>query len=128
MSTKADVRAQRGTKRACQNKECGARFYDLNQDPITCPICKTVYVIPLVPAPQVARTGPKPVRKPAFVPDEIKPDNAPEAEGEELIELEGVAEGGEQEEADDAILEADEDTSDVSAIIDAPADDKEEKA
>jgi len=30
-------KAARGTKRTCQG--CGARFYDLNRDPIICPIC-----------------------------------------------------------------------------------------
>ena len=49
MSTKADIKALRGTKRSCQNEQCGARFYDLNQDPITCPVCQTVYVIPISP-------------------------------------------------------------------------------
>ena len=39
MSTKA----QRGTKRTCQNTECGSRFYDLDRNPIVCPICQTVY-------------------------------------------------------------------------------------
>ena len=47
MATKAaakeDLRAQRGTKRTCQNPECESRFYDLNRDPITCPVCSTVY-------------------------------------------------------------------------------------
>jgi uncharacterized protein (TIGR02300 family) len=129
MSTKADIKALRGAKRACQNSECGARFYDLNQDPITCPICKAVYVVPTAPAPQPARATPKPSRKPVYVPDEIKPDAAaPEAEGEDLVEIEDVAEGGEQEEADGTILETEEDTSDVATIIDAPIDDdKEEK-
>jgi len=35
-----------GTKRTCQNEECGARFYDLTHDPITCPSCQTVFVPP----------------------------------------------------------------------------------
>jgi len=30
-------KAARGTKRTCQS--CGARFYDLNRDPIICPVC-----------------------------------------------------------------------------------------
>ncbi len=30
-------KAARGTKRTCQS--CGARFYDLNRDPIICPLC-----------------------------------------------------------------------------------------
>lgn len=32
-------KAARGTKRTCQ--DCGARFYDLNRDPIICPICSS---------------------------------------------------------------------------------------
>jgi uncharacterized protein (TIGR02300 family) len=37
MSTKA----ARGTKRACLS--CGNKFYDLNRDPITCPICNALF-------------------------------------------------------------------------------------
>ena len=40
----------RGTKRTCQSGECGARFYDLNNDPITCPICGTIYALARLPA------------------------------------------------------------------------------
>jgi len=39
-------RVERGTKRTCQNEECGARFYDLVRDPIACPICQTAFVVP----------------------------------------------------------------------------------
>ena len=35
------IKAARGTKRVCQN--CGSKFYDLNRDPITCPICQSVF-------------------------------------------------------------------------------------
>lgn len=35
------LKAARGTKRVCQN--CGSKFYDLNRDPITCPICDAVF-------------------------------------------------------------------------------------
>ena len=45
MSTKAE----RGTKRTCQNPECGSRFYDLNRDPVVCPICQTAYQIAAAP-------------------------------------------------------------------------------
>ena len=37
-----------GTKRICTG--CTAKFYDLGKDPIVCPTCETVYVIP-PPAP-----------------------------------------------------------------------------
>ncbi|MCK5088929.1 MAG: FYDLN acid domain-containing protein, partial [Hyphomicrobiaceae bacterium] len=33
------TKQNRGTKRTCQNSECGSRFYDLNRTPIACPIC-----------------------------------------------------------------------------------------
>jgi len=47
MSDKAALKLERGTKRTCQNPDCGERFYDLNRDPITCPMCNSVYAIAL---------------------------------------------------------------------------------
>jgi len=41
-----------GTKRICSG--CEAKFYDLGKDPIVCPTCETVYVIP---KPEPARGG-----------------------------------------------------------------------
>src|SRR5262245_56628999 len=41
-----------GTKRICSG--CEAKFYDLGKDPIVCPTCETVYV---VPAPEPPRGG-----------------------------------------------------------------------
>ena len=35
------IKAARGTKRLCEN--CENKFYDLNRDPIVCPICGTVF-------------------------------------------------------------------------------------
>ncbi len=35
------LKAARGSKRLCPN--CGSKFYDLNRDPIICPICQSVY-------------------------------------------------------------------------------------
>ncbi|MBO0711819.1 MAG: TIGR02300 family protein, partial [Acetobacteraceae bacterium] len=32
------AKAELGTKRLCAN--CGAKFYDLNKDPIVCPKCQ----------------------------------------------------------------------------------------
>src|SRR5262245_12045691 len=73
MSDKAAIKSERGTKRTCQNPGCGTRFYDLNRDPIACPICNTVYVITLQPPPQVsARPTPRPLKRLAPIPDEVK--------------------------------------------------------
>lgn len=35
------VKAARGTKRVCHS--CGGKFYDLNRDPIICPLCQSTY-------------------------------------------------------------------------------------
>jgi uncharacterized protein (TIGR02300 family) len=37
------IKAERGTKRVCQS--CASKFYDLNRDPIVCPICQSVYQV-----------------------------------------------------------------------------------
>jgi uncharacterized protein (TIGR02300 family) len=37
----AVAKPELGTKRQCQN--CGAKFFDLNKDPIVCPKCGTVF-------------------------------------------------------------------------------------
>ncbi len=126
MATKAaivDVRVRRGAKRTCQNEECGARFYDLNRDPITCPICGAVHMIVAQTAPEApARAGSKTVKKPVAVPDEIKTEVGADAEGDEAL-----VEEADDEEAvagdDDTFLQVEEDEApDVTAIVDAPID------
>ncbi len=47
----------RGTKRTCQSSECGARFYDLNRTPVTCPICGSIYELASSPLAVAAATG-----------------------------------------------------------------------
>ena len=42
-----------GTKRICTG--CEAKFYDLGKDPIVCPSCDTVYLIPKAPPPRGGR-------------------------------------------------------------------------
>jgi uncharacterized protein (TIGR02300 family) len=131
MSTKSDVKAQRGTKRTCQNTDCGSRFYDLNRDPITCPICGSAYEVAaqhVAPTPVAARPGVRAQKRPEpFVPAEEKREAAPELEGEELpaldVEEEATVEGDEEE----TFLEAEDEPSDVSGIIDTPVEDTDEK-
>ena len=36
-------KVERGTKRTCGG--CGAKFYDLNKDPIVCPLCEVVFEV-----------------------------------------------------------------------------------
>src|SRR3954447_1567909 len=42
-----------GTKRICSG--CEAKFYDLGKDPIVCPTCETVYVVPKPEPPRGGR-------------------------------------------------------------------------
>src|SRR5262245_59160647 len=92
MSTKAE----RGTKRTCQNSECGSRFYDLNRDPITCPVCGTAYALAAAPAGLAAaapaaadRAARKPMKKPTYAVESAKPEDAPEAETEDALVVDG---------------------------------------
>ena len=134
MATKAattddDIKAQRGTKRTCQNPECGSRFYDLNRDPITCPACSSAYVIPVsppVPAGEERAKWPE-AKKRVYPVAAPKPEDAPEAEGDELV-IGGEDEAIEAEADDTMIEEVEEDSPDVTGIIDAPIEDTDEKS
>src|SRR5205807_5070662 len=115
MTTKVATKIERGTKRACQNPECGARFYDLAREPIICPICNTAYAPP-PPAPAVptARTYLKPVKK-------VSPDTKPETarESDDLPVIEDDDEPA--SDTDESLIEeVEEDSPDVTGIIDAP--------
>ena len=118
-------KADRGTKRTCQNASCGARFYDLARDPITCPVCGTVYSLAVSPQAVGAVAGDdKPARRPAKKPEFVAPQPAselPEEAGEDA--LAEVAEGEEAIATDDDetfLEEEEEDGGDVSGIIGGP--------
>jgi len=122
MSTKA----ARGTKRTCQSDECGARFYDLNRDPIVCPICGSIYALASVAASalpaSVAEAEPAPRARPK------KPED--EEEGGVAVDLaDAEDDAGDTLAADDdeTFLEEDEeDGGDVTTIIGSVGDDEEE--
>jgi uncharacterized protein (TIGR02300 family) len=127
-----------GIKRLCAG--CGAKFYDLNKTPITCPKCGTLFeVVPVTtrPRPDQAR----PVREPEA--------ETPEVEEAELISLEeadaetqgkkvpAAAEGTEaveddtdetiEDDAEDTFIEQEEEEdTDVSEIIGGDIEDEEE--
>ena len=129
MSNKAAMKLERGTKRTCQNRDCGSRFYDLSRDPITCPICNTVYSIALQPSPVVpTRVLPRPYKKPpAFVPDQPKQEIPAENADAELATLEDE-EGSAPDDEDATIIEEhDEDSPDMSDIVEAPGADDGDK-
>jgi uncharacterized protein (TIGR02300 family) len=108
-----------GAKRQCQN--CGAKFFDLNRDPIVCPKCGTVFQGVVARA---ARATAK---------EEETEDETAAPAGVELVSLDEVEATEEKvadpvvddldveddDTADDAFLEEEEeDDDDVSALID----------
>lgn len=128
-----------GTKRLCAS--CGAKFYDLNKDPIVCPKCETVF------HPVVSTRGrPEAVRPVApLAPEAAEPAEAGEVELVSLEEADAESEGGKKAAAtadvdteddvevaddgneDDTFLETDEDEGDdVSDIVGGEREDDED--
>jgi uncharacterized protein (TIGR02300 family) len=108
MSDKAAPKLERGIKRTCQDPDCGERFYDLNRDPITCPICNSVHAIALQPPPQaIARPAPRSFKPPTRISNEPKEEVPTVEDGEELAALEGEEEPAPAEEDDTFIEEVD---------------------
>ena len=108
-----------GSKRQCQ--ACGAKFFDLNRDPIVCPKCGTTFQ-------GVAMRAER-----ASAKDEESDDEPASAAGVEIVSLDEVEAAEEKaadpvvddidveddESPDDAFLEEEEeDDDDVSSLID----------
>ena len=110
-----------GAKRQCQN--CGAKFFDLNKDPIVCPKCGTVF-----------QGAARPRVRPATKEDEEDTEMVAPA-GVDIVSLDEVEAGEEKavepvvedidveddaaEAEDDSFLEEEEeDDDDVSNLID----------
>ncbi len=123
MSTKL----ARGTKRTCQNSGCGSRFYDLNRDPITCPICGSNYFIASAPliADVVGERAVEPNKEFADT-GALVPGEAPEVAPEDLPDVEGADEPVAAEEDETFLEEEEEDGGDVSGIIGGVGEDEEE--
>ena len=113
-------RPELGTKRTCPN--CGAKYYDLNRDPIVCPRCGTYFETGLKARPVTA----------AVEEEDEDIEVEPEAEFVSLEEADEEAadsgavkvEGDEDEEdeiepaeQDDTFLEEEEEEEDVGDII-----------
>ena len=115
----------RGTKRTCQNSECGARFYDLNRNPIICPICSTKYTIAHSPAGTSFAAEEKAQRK-AKKP-EFEPVAAVAEPEEALADVDAEeAEDAGAEEADETFLEEEEEDGNVADIVGGPVEGEEE--
>jgi uncharacterized protein (TIGR02300 family) len=131
------VKPELGTKRLCAH--CGAKFYDLNHIPATCPKCGTAFET----AAAVTRTRADAARAPVREVETLVPETA-EAEFVSLEEADAEAQGkkkpvgdvpeGEEdveldhESLDDAafIEETEEEDTDVTEIIGGDIENEEE--
>jgi uncharacterized protein (TIGR02300 family) len=120
----------RGTKRTCQNGECGARFYDLNRSPVVCPICGTKYAIAHSPSAAAAvaqeERAQRKAKKPEFEPAAAEAE--PDAEEALVDAATDDADEAAPEAADETFLEEEEeDGGDVTNIIGGPVEGEEER-
>jgi uncharacterized protein (TIGR02300 family) len=107
-----------GAKRQCQN--CGAKFFDLNKDPIVCPKCGTVFqgaprarMAAKDEEEDVELTTPPGVDVVSLEEVEAAEEKVPETAMDDVIEDESA------DAADDPFLEEEEeDDDDVSNLID----------
>lgn len=126
-----------GTKRLCAS--CGAKFYDLNHDPITCPKCGVVYeVAPIAPRggrPDVARAAaPETVAPETHEAEFISLEEADAeaqgkkkgAAGDEIPDVEDDVEIDESLDDSTFIEETEEEDADVSEILGGDIEDEEE--
>ena len=127
-----------GTKRLCGS--CGAKFYDLNKDPIVCPKCHAVMALASLtarsrPEPAAARPAPARQQEEAVVPETQDAefvsleDADAEAQGKKGAEVvEGAEEDIEIDESmdDAALIEEQEETDDDVTDIIGDREDEEE--
>ena len=119
----------RGTKRTCQNGDCGARFYDLNRNPVLCPICGSKYAIAHSPTAAAAiaqeERAQRKMKKPEFEP--VKAEAEAEVEAEDaLVDVETDEADDAGAEADETFLEEEEEDGNVADIV-GPAGGEEER-
>ena len=114
-----------GMKRQCQN--CGAKFFDLNRDPIVCPKCGTTFqAVALSRAPARAAAADEDAEvdtgsvELVSLEDAVAENEKVAAVADDEIEIEDDA-------ADETFLEEEEgDPDDVAGLIDGDIEDDEE--
>jgi uncharacterized protein (TIGR02300 family) len=123
----AVAKPELGTKRLCPN--CGAKYYDLNRNPIACPRCGAPFDPHLLikARPVAVVLEEEEIEDDAGIAPEFVPlEEAEDADGDDVPEIE-EAEIEDEAEVDDTFLEPeDEDEGDVSDII-GDVDNEEER-
>jgi uncharacterized protein (TIGR02300 family) len=109
-----------GAKRQCA--ACGAKFFDLNKDPIVCPKCGTVFQGAAPRARVAAKEDEEEVESAAPAGIEVVSLDEVEASEEKAAEVTAddidVEDGAADGEDDTFLEEAEEDDDDVSNLID----------
>ena len=123
------AKSELGTKRLCAG--CGAKFYDLNKDPISCPKCGTVYEVVVVaprgrpdtrhaPPPKAEAEQPEP-QEAEFVSLEeadAEVEGSKKPAGDSVEDVEDVeVEGADEDDDSTFIEETEEEETDVTEII-----------
>jgi uncharacterized protein (TIGR02300 family) len=124
------AKSEWGLKRVCPS--CGARYYDMQKDPVTCPKCGGAYDPDTVAKTRRARPVPVPEEPVEPLADEEIDTEvaAEEAEGDEEAETPAVEGGeeGEEEEEEEVIEDASElgeDEDDMAEVIENVEDEEE---
>jgi uncharacterized protein (TIGR02300 family) len=127
------AKAEWGVKRTCLS--CGARFYDLQRESITCPACGAAFDVAAQSKPRRARATPVPVKAAAApalaeveavaVEDDVEV-NADLEEDEDIVESEAADEEAEEEDGESAIEDVSElGDDDMADVIDTELDEEE---
>ena len=119
------TKAELGIKRLCPN--CGARYYDLNRDPILCPRCGTEFeavvtrVRPQTAAPKATKVEVEDEAEDAVAAELVSLEEADEESAESgAVKVPGADEDVEVEDDDDDgtfLADEDEEEEDVGDII-----------
>jgi uncharacterized protein (TIGR02300 family) len=121
----------RGTKRTCQSGECGSRFYDLNRNPIVCPICGTIYEIAhLAPGAVLEAVEPSRIKgkRQVFEADaEAEAEPAQAQEGDELAAIETDEDLGDEQADETLIADEEEEGGSMGDIVGGRAEGEEEE-
>ena len=115
-----------GSKRQCQN--CGAKFFDLNRDPILCPKCGATFQPPVVTraAARAAAANDEESDLPEAGPEMVALEDADAAEDKAAPVVEDDVDLGDDTADDTFLEEEEEDNDDVSDLIDGDIETDEE--
>jgi uncharacterized protein (TIGR02300 family) len=115
-----------GSKRQCQN--CGAKFFDLNRDPILCPKCGATFQPPVVAraAARAAAADDEESDLPEAGPELVSLEEAEAADDKAAASVEDDVDLGDDTADDTFLEEEEEDSDDVTDLIDGDIETDEE--